>query len=129
MHIKTIAVENFKALRSTGTVKLKPLSVIIGNNGSGKSSLMEAVETYVRVINTDVDAAMEHWQGFEHIRHKAAQPRQTSDVTASKQNNAMGIALKISKGSDLAKLRIAINTRDSGNLLYIHKYRLSLITS
>lgn len=121
MHIKTIAVENFKALRSTGTVKLKPLSVIIGNNGSGKSSLMEAVETYVRVINTDVDAAMEHWQGFEHIRHKAAQPRQTSDVTASKQNNAMGIALKISKGSDLAKLRIAINTRDSGNLLYIQK--------
>lgn len=121
MQIKTIAVENFKALRTTGTVRLKPLSVIIGNNGSGKSSLMEAVETYVRVVNTDVDAAMDQWQGFEHIRHKSAQPLQTSDITPARQHNAMGIALKVAVDADMAKLRMAINTRDSGNLLYIQK--------
>ena len=121
MQIKTIAVENFKALRSTGAVRLKPLSVIIGNNGSGKSSLMEAVETYVRVLNTDVDAAMDYWQGFEHIRHKSAQPLQTSDITPAKQHNAMRIALKVVVDADIAKLRMDINTRDSSNLLYIQK--------
>jgi len=64
MQIKSIAIDNFKAVRRSGTVRLRPLSVIIGNNGSGKSSLLEAVETYVRVLTDGVDVAMEHWQGF-----------------------------------------------------------------
>ena len=67
MQIKSIAVENFKALRASGTVRLKPLSVIIGSNGSGKSSLLEAAETYVRILDEGVEGAMKHWQGFEHI--------------------------------------------------------------
>lgn len=121
MQIKSIAVENFKALRSPGTVRLKPLSVIIGNNGSGKSSLMEAVETYVRVVTTGVDAAMEHWQGFEHIRHKAAQPRQTSVSTMAKQPNAMKFALNVKVDEVAAKLQLDVNTFDQGNLLYIQR--------
>ena len=58
MQITSIAVENFKALRASGTVRLKPLSVVIGNNGSGKSSLLEAVETYRSILLDGVDAAM-----------------------------------------------------------------------
>jgi AAA15 family ATPase/GTPase len=72
MQIKSIAIENFKSLSNSGVVRMKPLTVLIGNNGSGKSSLLEAVETYRQVVLEGVDAAMEHWQGFEHIRHKAS---------------------------------------------------------
>lgn len=121
MQLKSINVENFKALRTSGTVRLKPLSVIIGNNGSGKSSLMEAVETYVRVTTTGVDAAMEHWQGFEHIRHKAAQPRQTSVSTMAKQPNAMKFALNVKVDDVAAKLQLDVNTFNQGNLLYIQR--------
>ena len=121
MQIKSIAVENFKALRSPGTVRLKPLSVIIGNNGSGKSSLLEAVQTYVQVVASGVDAAMEHWQGFEHIRHKAAQPRQTSVSTMAKQPNAMKFALNVKVDDAAAKLQLDVNTFNQGNLLYIQR--------
>ena len=121
MQIKSIAVENFKALRASGTVRLKPLSIIIGNNGSGKSSLMEAAETYVRVITSGVDAAMEHWQGFEHVRHKAAQSQQTSTATLANQPHAMKFSLNVKVEDAAAKLRLDVNTFNQGNLLYIQR--------
>jgi len=34
--LKKIAIENFKAVRQSGEVELTPLTVFIGNNGSGK---------------------------------------------------------------------------------------------
>lgn len=121
MQIKSINVENFKALRASGTVRLKPLSVIIGNNGSGKSSLLEAVQTYVQVVTSGVDAAMEHWQGFEHIRHKAAQAHQTHVSTMAKQPNAMKFALNVKVDDATAKLQLDVNTFNQGNLLYIQR--------
>ncbi len=121
MQIKSISIENFKALRKPGLVRLKPLSVIIGNNGSGKSSLMEAVETYVRVVTTGVDSAIEHWQGFEHIRHQAARAANSADVGLAKQPNAMRFALDIKTREATAKLSIAINTANNGNFLYVQQ--------
>ena len=125
MQIKSIAVENFKALRSSGTVRLKPLSVIIGNNGSGKSSLLEAVETYRRILLEGVDAAMEHWQGFEHIRHKAAMSRLTTAarVDPSRQQGAMSFHLKLAMPSGSVELALKANVREAGNRLYIQDER------
>lgn len=121
MQIKSISVENFKALRASGTVKLKPLSVIIGNNGSGKSSLLEAVETYRRILLEGVDAAMEHWQGFEHIRHKEAQGQLTTAarIDPTRQKNAMGFHLKLSTVDGAVDMKLKANIREKGNRLYI----------
>jgi len=125
MQIKSINVENFKALRASGTVRLKPLSVIIGNNGSGKSSLLEAVETYRRILLEGVDAAMEHWQGFEHIRHKAALSRLTTAarVDPSRQQGAMSFHLKLAMPSGPVELALKANVREAGNRLYIQDER------
>lgn len=125
MQIKSIAVENFKALQASGTVRLKPLSVIIGNNGSGKSSLLEAVETYRRILLEGVDAAMEHWQGFEHIRHKAALSRLTTAarVDPSRQQGAMSFHLKLATPSGPVELALKANVREAGNRLYIQDER------
>lgn len=65
--LKTVRVRNFKAIRDTGTFKLGPLTVLIGNNGSGKSSLIEALETYQEIVTHDLDTAMQRWLGFAHI--------------------------------------------------------------
>ena len=43
--LNSVRIENFKAVRKSGTVTLTPLTVFIGNNGSGKSSLIEGLET------------------------------------------------------------------------------------
>lgn len=121
MQIKSLAVENFKALRTSGVVKLKPLSVIIGNNGSGKSSLLEAAETYVRILNEGADSAMKHWQGFEHIWHKAAQTGKASNMSLAKQPNPMKLALNLQLGNVKAKVSVAVNTTDNGNFLYLQQ--------
>lgn len=121
MQIKSIAVENFKALRASGTVRLKPLSVIIGNNGSGKSSLLESAETYARILDAGVEGAMQPWQGFEHIWHKAAQTGKARNVALAKQPNPMKLALNLQLGKTKAKLSVAVNTADNGNFLYIQK--------
>ncbi|MDD5478945.1 ATP-binding protein [Rhodoferax sp.] len=121
MQITSIAVENFKALRSSGTIRLKPLNVIIGNNGSGKSSLLEAAETYVRILDLGVEGAMKHWQGFEHIWHKGAQAGKASSAPLSKQPNPMKLTLNLKLDKVNAKVSVAVNTADKGNLLFIQQ--------
>jgi len=125
MQIKSIAVENFKALRTSGTVRLKPLTVIIGNNGSGKSSLLEAVETYRSILLDGVDAAMEHWQGFEHIRHKAAVSRLTTAarVDPTRQQGAMSFHFKLAMPDGAVDMSLKANLREAGNRLYIQDER------
>src|SRR2546425_833159 len=70
--LNSLAIENFKAVRSSGTVKFSPLTVFIGNNGSGKSSLIEGLETYQETVIHGLDTAMGHWLGFEHVWNKRA---------------------------------------------------------
>jgi len=38
-----------------------PLTVFIGNNGSGKSSIIEALETFQSVVLNGLDEAMIPW--------------------------------------------------------------------
>ena len=42
--LNKVAVRHFKAVRRRGEVELTPLTVFIGNNGSGKSSLIDGLE-------------------------------------------------------------------------------------
>ena len=128
MQIKSLAIENFKSLSNSGVVRMKPLTVLIGNNGSGKSSLLEAVETYRQVVLEGVDAAMEHWQGFEHIRHKAAASRLTTAarVDPARQHGAMSFKLKLAMPVGPVDLSLKVNVREAGNRLYIQEERFRI---
>ena len=57
--LRSVAIENFKAVLRSGPVNLTPLTALIGSNGSGKSSLIEALETYRAIVLDDLDAAMD----------------------------------------------------------------------
>lgn len=70
--LKSFRLKNFKAIRDSGVVKFTPLTVLIGDNGSGKSSLVEGLQTYQRIVTDGLDEAMNLWRGFENIRHGAA---------------------------------------------------------
>jgi predicted ATPase len=69
--LKSIRLKNFKAIQDSKTIRLTPLTVFIGNNGSGKSSIIEGLETYKTIIESGLHEAMLPWRGFEHIRNKA----------------------------------------------------------
>jgi predicted ATPase len=73
--LTSVALEHFKSVRRSGTVKLTPLTVFIGNNGSGKSSLIEGLETYRTIVLDGLDAAMDRWHGMNHIWNNQASHR------------------------------------------------------
>jgi predicted ATPase len=74
--LNSVSIENFKAVRKSGTVKLTPLTVFIGNNGSGKSSLIEGLETYQETVSRGLDAAIARWLGFEYMWNQRARHNQ-----------------------------------------------------
>ena len=74
MILDSIKIKNFKAVRDSGTVKLGPLTALIGHNGSGKSSLIEALETYQAIVTHGLDKAMQRFMGMEHVQNKSAKP-------------------------------------------------------
>ncbi len=65
--LKSFQLKNFKAVRDSGVIEFTPLTVFIGSNGSGKSSLIEGLETYQAIVENGLDKAMQHWRGFEYI--------------------------------------------------------------
>ncbi len=65
--LNAFRLKNFKAIRDSGVVEFTPLTVLIGDNGSGKSSLIEGLQTYQRIVTDGLDAAMGMWRGFEYV--------------------------------------------------------------
>ena len=76
MSLQSLRIRNFKAVVDSKTVKLGPLTAFIGNNGAGKSSLIEALETYQAIVRDGLDIAMQRWLGIEHVRHKAQEAKE-----------------------------------------------------
>src|SRR5438874_8148222 len=68
--LRSFRLKNFKAVRDSGTIQFTPLTVFIGNNGSGKSSLVEGLETFQAIVEQGLDQAMQPWRGFEHVWHQ-----------------------------------------------------------
>lgn len=65
--LKSFRLKNFKAIRDSGMVELSPLTVLIGDNGSGKSSLVEGLQTLQKLCIQELDHVMQNWRGFENI--------------------------------------------------------------
>lgn len=73
--LRGFRVQNFKAIQDSRPVALTPLTVLIGNNGSGKSSFVEGMETYRNIVTDGLDTAMQRWFGLEHVWNKRARRR------------------------------------------------------
>jgi predicted ATPase len=67
--IKKIQIKNFKAIRAA-SVRIMDLTVFVGNNGSGKSSIIEALQTLQNILLYGLSKGFnERWFGLEHIRN------------------------------------------------------------
>lgn len=64
---QSFRLRHFKAVRDSGVVKFGPFTLLIGNNGSGKSSLIEGLQTYWDAVHITPGAALQRWHGFEHV--------------------------------------------------------------
>lgn len=84
--LKSFRLKNFKAVRDSGLVEFSPLTVMIGNNGSGKSSFIDGLHTYQRIVTAGLDNAMQMWRGFEYV----VNPPRDNDGLTERQSPETG---------------------------------------
>lgn len=88
LSLKSFRLRNFKAVRDSKTIRFSPLTAFIGNNGSGKSSIVEGLFTYQMIVRDGLETAMNYWRGFEQIRNKAvAHPHVSANVDRPYEKN------------------------------------------
>lgn len=66
----SVRIKNFKAIRDSGALRLDALTVFIGNNGAGKSSVIEALELVKRLAVENLDDALTPLGDFEDVHYK-----------------------------------------------------------
>jgi predicted ATPase len=89
--LQSFRLKNFKAVRDSGTIRFTPLTVLIGNNGSGKSSLIEGMEMFQQIVLQGIDEAIQPWRGFEHVWNKAVEHKLQKN---NKVSNPMSFEIK-----------------------------------
>jgi predicted ATPase len=67
--ITRIHIQNFKAIHKSEPLPLQPFTVFIGNNGSGKSSLMEALRVLQLCVTTDLNTGFREWGDLTLVRN------------------------------------------------------------
>jgi len=114
--LKTFSLENFKAVQKSGAVQFTPLTVLIGNNGSGKSSLVEGLETYRSIIVDGLDTAMQRWFGMDHIWNKRARHKMLGLGLANETyENPIRFALAGRTDMSTYRAGMAVNARPGLN--------------
>ena len=119
--LETVRLRNFKAVRDSGVVTFTPLTVLIGNNGSGKSSLIEGLETFQNIVLHGLDEAFIPWRGFEHVWNKAVPHGKKEDQIGNmERQNAM--AFEIEGGWNNSSYRgvveIATDLKDGDQIVF-----------
>jgi len=99
LSIQSFRLENFKAVRDSKNIKFTPITVFIGNNGSGKSSVVEGLETLQKLVLQGLDESMAAWHGFEHIWN------QVQRHTTRKQNGALPGEMEFSVEGERGKIK------------------------
>ena len=121
--LKSFRLKNFKAIQDSGVVKFTPLTVLIGDNGSGKSSLVEGLETYQRIVTDGLNKAMQKWHGFEHITNPPVDFLRLSD-DKPKTINPIEFVLRGQAGASSYRTEMRINMSPNGNEIYIDSEKL-----
>lgn len=124
LSLAEVRVQDFKAIRDSGAIALSPLTVFIGANGAGKSSLIEALETLHTLVTHDLDAATQAWRGFDHIRNKVPRKRTPTgnpldDETEEEFEPPPPIRISARGGDGPDAYDVTTTLDQIGNLLFI----------
>lgn len=121
--LKSFRLKYFKAVRDSKTIRFSPLTAFIGNNGSGKSSIIEGLETYRAAILDGLDEAMYRWKGFEHIQNRSVRRRPVSNST-NKMYLSNPIHFEMRWDSHRSVMDVA--TAPSSDQIFIHYESIGL---
>jgi len=76
--ISRVTIENFKSIGEPGVdLELKPLTLLVGPNGGGKSSILEAIAV---AIQDAPGGTLTNFQSWEAIVHKPNGTKATTEL-------------------------------------------------
>lgn len=121
-------LKNFKAVQDSKTIKFAPLTAFIGNNGSGKSSIVEGLETLQSLALHGIDAAMQPWHGIEYIWNQAKEHKPRIIENREQLSNPMTFGFHALLDRNLPhKIRVHLEISADSNFdkVLIQKYKTS----
>ncbi|MBS1520579.1 MAG: AAA family ATPase [Bacteroidetes bacterium] len=104
--LQKVFIENFKAIHTGTDLPIQPFTVFIGNNGTGKSSIIEALWALQIAVNSDLDRAFKEWGGLERVRNYNAY------LSEKKSYDPLTIALTALVNEKLYEYKVQINLED-----------------
>jgi predicted ATPase len=125
--ITKISIINFKAIQQCLNLKMQPFTAFIGNNGSGKSSIMEALRTLHIALVKNVEDAFTIWGGLDKVRnYNALQEKPTVSQFGFKQKNQpITIIIEVSLKGNKYKYQISFNLSLSDDYYIIENEELT----
>lgn len=117
LSLSSFKLLNFKAIQDSKIIKFKPLTAFIGNNGSGKSSIIEALESFQTLALQGIDAAMQPWHGFEYIWNRSTRHK-NKPVTA----NPMIFRLSGLSNDKKFKVRLGLSASENYDKVKFKEY-------
>lgn len=114
--IQSVRLRHFKAVRDSGQIVFTPLTVFIGNNGVGKSSVFEGLEAFRSVVLRGIDEAFVPWRGFEQIWNNAVpHGLKENKIGRLERTNPMQFHVTGNYGDVSISAALTINTDEEGN--------------
>lgn len=124
--LKSFRLKNFKAIRDSGMVEFSPLTVLIGDNGSGKSSLVEGLQTLQKLCIQELDHVMQNWRGFENIINPPIK-RLNGKTQFPPKINGISFSIEGEIEDKPFSFTIKINLSAETNTIFIEHEKLELI--
>lgn len=103
--LSDIRIQGFKAVRDSGVVVLGPLMMFVGRNGSGKSSLVEALQWLQEALRLGLSAATSgRFGSFEELLNRR-----------KLESSQISIALTLDRGPDESRYVLDVSEGKKGN--------------
>ncbi len=122
--IQSVSISHFKSVVESKLVRLQDLSIFIGNNGTGKSSVLEALKTLQDVILSGLSEALTQWGGYEQVRNYHAVKKSTTGKIL--QDKPIKIVLVCLLDGKKYHYEVAFSTTPNGDYFYVAEERLRL---
>ncbi|MCC6528209.1 MAG: AAA family ATPase [Polyangiaceae bacterium] len=108
--IEEIRLQNFRAIANL-RLRLSDLTVLVGRNGAGKSSVLDAVEFMREAVTDSLPNALDRRDGFLGVRRQAAGPEEPFGMAVVMRVELSGRSVRMLYGFRITAVRAAMQPR------------------